>query len=75
MRQVLSISLPATDVKQIKLLTIKRGYNSVSSYIKYLFKEDSDLISESELLKTVHEARKEYHAGKSIKARSLADLV
>lgn len=75
MRQVLSISLPATDVRQIKLLTIKRGYNSVSSYIKYLFEEDSDLISENELLKTARAARKEYRAGKSIKAKSLAALI
>lgn len=75
MRQVLSLSLPASDVRQIKNLTKKRGYNSVSSYIKYLFKEDSDLISEAELLKAVRAARKEYRAGKLIKAQSLADLV
>ncbi|MFA4831219.1 MAG: hypothetical protein WC862_04345 [Patescibacteria group bacterium] len=75
MRQVLSLSLPVADVRQIKLLTRKRGYNSVSSYIRYLFKEDSDLISEAELLKTIGSARKEYCAGKSIKAESLVDLV
>ena len=75
MRQVLSLSLPIADVRQIKKLTKKRGYSSVSSYIKYLFKEDFDLISEAELLKTIRTARKEYRAGKSIKARSLADLV
>ncbi|OGH69454.1 MAG: hypothetical protein A2754_00880 [Candidatus Magasanikbacteria bacterium RIFCSPHIGHO2_01_FULL_47_8] len=75
MRQVLSLSLPATDVRQIKNITKKRGYSSVSSYIKYLFKEDSDLISEAELLKTTRAARKEYRAGKSVKAKSLADLV
>lgn len=75
MRQVLSLSLPAVDVKQIKLLTKKRGYNSVSSYIKYLFKEDNDLISEAELLRTARLSRQEYRAGKTIKAKSLADLV
>ncbi len=75
MRQVLSVSLPATDIRQIKKIAQKRGYNSVSSYIKYLFKENSDLISEAELLKTVRAARKEYHTGKSIKAKSLADLL
>lgn len=75
MRQVLSVSLPATDVRQIKNLTERRGYRSVSAYIKYLFKEDSDLISEAELLKAARAARKEYRAEKSIKAKSLADLL
>lgn len=36
---------------------------------------DEDLISETELLQTVRQAREEYCAGKSIKAKSLADLV
>lgn len=75
MRQVLSLSLPTTDVRQIKNFAKKRGYSSVSSYVKYLLKADDDLISETELLKTVKHARKEYRAGKSIKAKSLADLV
>lgn len=75
MRQVLSLSLPITDVRQIKTLAKKRGYSSVSAYVKYLLKADEDLISETELLKTARKTRKEYRAGKSIKARSLADLV
>ncbi len=75
MRQVLSLSLPATDVRQIKKIATKRGYSSVSSYIKFLFKSDEDLISETELLKNASHARKEYRASKSIKAKSLADLV
>lgn len=75
MRQVLSISLPATDVRQIKKLTQKRGYQSVSSYISHLFKADENLISETKLLKNARSARAEYRAGKSIKAKSLADLV
>lgn len=75
MRQVLSVSLPTADARQIKTLAKKRGYASVSSYVKHLFKADEDLISETELLKTLSHARKEYRAGKSIKAKSLADLV
>ncbi|MBI5729072.1 MAG: hypothetical protein HY983_02435 [Candidatus Magasanikbacteria bacterium] len=75
MRQVVSLSLPAADARQMKNLTKKRGFGSVSSYIKHLFKEDADSVSEAELLKTVRAARREYRAGKSIKARSLADLV
>lgn len=75
MRQVLSLSLPATDVQHMKTIAKKRGYDSVSSYVKFLFKEDENLISEVELLRSVRAARKEYRAGKSVKAKSLADLV
>lgn len=75
MRQVLSLSLPTTDIRQIKTFAKKRGYSSVSSYVKYLLKADEDLISETELLKMVRKADKEYQAGKSIKARSIADLL
>jgi Arc/MetJ-type ribon-helix-helix transcriptional regulator len=75
MRQVLSLSLSTTDVRQMKSLTKKRGFNSVSSYVKYLLKDDSDLISEAELLKSARLAQKEYRAGKAATANSLADLV
>ncbi len=75
MRQVLSLSLPSADIRQIKNFASKRGYASVSAYIKDLFKADEDLITESELLKTAAAARREYQAGKSIRAASLADLV
>lgn len=75
MRKVLSLSLPTTTVRQIRILAKKRGYHSVSSYVRHLFKADEDLISETELLKTARQARQEYRAGKSIKAKSLADLV
>ncbi|HOX60889.1 MAG TPA: hypothetical protein PLV72_02690 [Candidatus Magasanikbacteria bacterium] len=75
MRQVLSLSLPTTDVRQIKLLAKQRGFDSLSAYVKYLFKADENLITETELLKTAELSRREYAAGKSIKAKSLADLV
>jgi len=75
MRQVLSLSLPSTDVRQLKSISKKRGFGSVSSYVKHLVKEDSTLISQADILKAAHAARKEYRAGKSIKAESLADLV
>lgn len=75
MRQVLSLSLPATDVQHIKSLAKKRGFESLSTYVKYLFKADEDLISESDLLTAWQEARKEYRAGKSIQANSIADLI
>lgn len=75
MRQVLSLSLPAAKAVQLKKTAKKRGYNSLSSYVLSLFQADRDLISETELLRTVREARNEYQAGHSIKAKSLADLL
>lgn len=75
MRQVLCLSIPPADVRQLKKIAKKRGHSSLSSYIKFLVEEDKDLITEAELLQTVRSARKEYQAGKSIKAKSLADLL
>ncbi len=75
MRQVVSLSLPTTEVKQIKYIANKRGYASVSSYVKYLLEADKDLISETELLQATSRARKEYNNGQSIKAKSIADLL
>lgn len=75
MRQVLSLSLPTTEAHALKTIAKKRGYWSVSAYILNLFEADKNLISETELLKTVKNARQEYRQGKSIKAKSMADLV
>jgi Arc/MetJ-type ribon-helix-helix transcriptional regulator len=75
MREVLSISLPSQTMATIKQKTQKRGFNSVSEYIKHLLALDEDLISESELLKSVRLARAEYKKDKAIKANSIAELL
>lgn len=75
MRQVLTISLPTKVRSDVKALSASRGFRSVSTYIQYLIGLDRDLISEAELLDSVREARKEYKAGKTIRAKSLADLL
>ena len=75
MRQVLSLSFPEKTTKEVKSLAKKRGFASLSSYIKYLVELDKDLISETELLASVKDARREYTAGKVIKAKSIAELV
>lgn len=75
MRQVVSLSLPENKVRAMKDLAKKRGYESVSSYIQNLLEADKDLISETALLKTVTKSRREYAAGKSLKAASIADLL
>jgi len=75
MRQVLSLSLPKQDTIQIKLLAQKRGFSSASEYIRYLLELDKDLISAESLWNSVQEARKEYKCGKTITAKSMANLL
>ncbi len=75
MRQVLSISLPPTEIRAMKQMARKRGYPSVSGFIHALVQNETELISDTELMHTVGEARKEYRLGKSVKAKSMADLL
>ncbi len=75
MRQVLSMSFPQYFAKEIKKMATKKGFSSVSSYIKQLVEMDKDLISETELLKSIKQAKAEYKAGKSITVNSIADLI
>ncbi len=75
MRQIVSLSLPAQTVAQIKTLSKERGFASVSDYIRELIEQDKDLISAKELLAMARKAQREYKAGKAITANSLADLI
>jgi len=75
MIKVLSISLPSAVLEDIKNKSKKRHFESVSSYVKYLFSLDNDLISENELLNTIKSSRSEYQKGESISADSLSDLL
>ena len=75
MREVLSLSLPEKQSKEIKALSKKRGFSSVSGYIKYLINSDKDLISEGVLLNSIKEARLEYKSGKTIVAKSMSELL
>ncbi|MDA3840284.1 MAG: hypothetical protein PF572_04290 [Patescibacteria group bacterium] len=75
MRQILSLSLPQEETKELKKNAKERGFSSVSAYVKYLFELDKDLISEKELLSSVKEARDDYEQGKTIKAKSLIEIL
>jgi len=75
MRHIVSLSLPTKAAQDAKKRAKKRGFKSVSAYFQFLLKEDEGLISEKELLESIERGRKEYRQGKTIKARSLADLV
>jgi Arc/MetJ-type ribon-helix-helix transcriptional regulator len=69
------LSFPAAEAGQIKTLAKRRGFESVSAYVRQLVKDDEDVISEASLLKAASAARREYRSGKTIKARSIADLL
>ena len=62
MRQILSVSLPTTEIKELKTRK-NRGFVSVSSYVQKLIQDDENLISVKELLKIAKKAQKEYKAG------------
>lgn len=74
MRKVLSLSMPKKMAEDIKNIAKERGFDSVSAYIKHLVKLDKDLISETELLKSIKKARKEYKEGEAQELKSLSDL-
>ncbi len=77
MRQVLSISLSDKDVKKVKSIFKKRGFNSISDYFRYLiyFDDfDDNWISKKDLLKGIEEGRKEYERGETIVVKSASEL-
>ncbi len=75
MREVLTLSLPPKTTQMIKKKAKNKGFDTVSGYIKYLIKMDDDVISADELLGMAKEAREDYKNGKTIKAKSLMDLL
>lgn len=75
MRQIISLSLPTKQATTMRKLTLQRGYKNVSQYITNLIVMDSDLITETELLQSVKQARAEYKKGKVVHAKSLDELL
>ncbi|MFA6171286.1 MAG: hypothetical protein WCW77_01035 [Patescibacteria group bacterium] len=77
MREILTVSLPGETLRELKKRIKSIGFDSVGKYVKCLIERDleDDWISEDELVEAVKEARAEYKAGKTIKARSMADLL
>ena len=75
MRQIISLSLPQEETKELKKNAKQRGFSSVSAYVKYLFELDKDLILEKELLSSIKDSRKEYEKGTAFQAESLTELL
>jgi hypothetical protein len=74
MREVLTLSLPGNTKNLIKQRAKIRGFASVSEYVKNLFEEDNDLISETELVTTIKEARAEHARGETKELKSLMEI-
>jgi hypothetical protein len=75
MRKVLSISTTEAMEKKVKINAKKNGFDTISSYVNYLFSMNDDMISEEELLEYSRKGREDYKNGKVIRAKSIADLI
>lgn len=77
MRQLLTLSLPAKTKKLVQKRAKKRGFDSVSKYLRFLIDEDNDndVISSEQLLKDIEKAKKENKKGEYIEAKSVKDLL
>ena len=74
MRSIVTISIPDDEKKIIEKRAKKAG-KTVSAYFLWIAKLEQSLIQEDELLQMAREAESDYHAGKTKKLRSLADLM
>ena len=76
MRTSLSFNLTKQEAEKTRKLAKVRGFNTTSDYLRFLLEQDdTDLISEDELVKRASEVERLHRTGKLIKAQSLADLV
>ncbi len=76
MRSILTVSLTTKEVQAIKQKTKKRGFETVSSYLRFLVDEDDGtLISEAELLRRATKAEKDYATGKLTAYTSLKEVL
>ncbi|MEK7102070.1 MAG: hypothetical protein AAB912_00375 [Patescibacteria group bacterium] len=75
MRNIISLSLPASATRFVEYQTKKRGFPSKSAYLRYLIDLEQDTITEGDVARYVEEALREHRAGKTKKLRSLRDLM
>ncbi len=78
MRRAITISLPQKTAQLLKKRVASVGYESASQYIQHLVQLDNDespFISEKQLLQIIKEGDAEYARGKTIKNKTLRDLV
>ncbi len=76
MRTTISLSVTPQVAIKTRRLARKRGFPSVSEYVRFLISADDEVfISEDELLQRSREAHRLHKSGKLIQANSLKDLL
>ncbi|MEI7741176.1 MAG: hypothetical protein WCJ29_01600 [bacterium] len=76
MRTSISFNLTKEESAKTHELAKSRGFETTSDYLRFLInQDDTDLISEHELIKRSQEVDRFHKSGKLIKAKSLADLM
>ena len=76
MRTSLSFNLSKQEASRARGLAKARGFASTSDYLRFLIdQDDTDLISEDELVRRSKEIDRLYKQGKLIEAKSLSDLL
>ena len=74
MRKIITISLPEETQLILKNRLSDYGFKGPSEYVQHLIQQDSDLISQDDLLAMAKAARKDYAKGTLQKYDSLADI-
>lgn len=76
MNTTISVSLPRQDAQRTRKLAMKRGFESVSAYLRFLLSEDDEIfITKEELIRVSKDADMLHKKGKLIQAKSLADFM
>ncbi len=76
MRTSLSFNLTKPEAQKTRSLAKARGFSTTSDYLRFLIsQDDTDLISENELVKRASEVDRLHKTGKLVKAKSLGDFV
>ena len=71
MREILTLSLPNALKEAAQKMAKKRGFKTVSEYVRFLLEEDKDVIIDAELWEDVQAARRDYREGKCIDADAI----
>ncbi len=77
MNTTISFSIPVKAAKRTRQLAHKRGFRSVSQYMRYLVSshDTDEVISEAELMRRLRVADREDRDGTLLSADSIVDLL
>jgi hypothetical protein len=76
MRTTISVAVSPREAKKSRELAMRRGFENLSEYIRFLLaSDDADLISEEEILRRAKQVPGLLKSGKLVHAKSMADLI